>query len=58
MLKKVIFLSSLLFVCIMLMVSALLMDAETFGEVSSYFSIVCVLLSLIGVVIMIRKNKF
>ncbi len=58
MLKKLIFLSTLLLICIVMMLSALLMDAETFGQVSSYFAIVCVLLSLIGVVIMIRKYKF
>ncbi|MBQ8056957.1 MAG: hypothetical protein IJ275_01335 [Ruminococcus sp.] len=57
MLKKLIMLSVLLFVCIAMMVASLLMDAETFGQVSGYISIVCVVLSLIGVLIMLRKNK-
>lgn len=58
MLKKLILLSILLFICIVMMCISLLMDAETFGQVSGYISIVCVVISLIGVIIMLRKNKF
>lgn len=58
MLKKLIFLSVILFICIVLMAVSLLIDAQTFGQISSYLSIACVVLSLIGVVIMLRKNKF
>lgn len=56
MIKKLIFISVLLFVCIVLMLVSLLVDAKLFGELSSYFSIACVVLSLIGVVIAIRKD--
>lgn len=56
MIKKLIFISVLLFVCIVLMAVSLLVDAKLFGELSSYFSIACVVLSLIGVVIAIRKD--
>lgn len=56
MIKKLIFISVLLFVCIVLMAVSLLVDARLFGELSSYFSIACVVLSLIGVVIAIRKD--
>lgn len=58
MLKKLILLSVLLFICIVMMLVSLLIDAETFGQISGYFSIVCVVVSLIGVLIMLRKNKF
>ena len=58
MLKKLILLSVLLFICIVMMLVSLLIDAETFGQISGYISIVCVVLSLIGVLIMLRKNKF
>lgn len=58
MLKKLILISTLLSVCIVMMVVSLLMDAETFGMVSGYISIVCVVVSLLGVVIVLRKNKF
>lgn len=57
MIKKLIFIGALLLVCIAMMFVALLMDAETFGQVSSYIAIVCVVLSLIGVLIIIRKDK-
>lgn len=56
MIKKLIFISVLLFACIVLMAVSLLVDAKLFGELSSYFSIACVVLSLIGVVIAIRKD--
>lgn len=55
--KKLVLIIVLLLVCIAMMVSALLMSAETFAKVSSYFSIVCVLLSIIGVVLIIRNYK-
>ena len=58
MLKKLIFISVLLFVCIVMMGVALLTDAETFGMISGYISIVCVFVSLLGVLIVLRKNKF
>lgn len=58
MLKKLILLSAVLFVCIVMMVVSLLIDAQTFGQISGYLSIVAVVLSLVGVTIMLRKNKF
>lgn len=58
MLKKLILLSALLFICIVLMLVSLLIDAQTFGQISSYIAIACVVLSLIGVLIMLRRNKF
>ncbi|MBQ7132924.1 MAG: hypothetical protein IJO20_00340 [Ruminococcus sp.] len=58
MLKKLILLSGLLFVCIVLMAVSLLIDAQTFGQISSYLAIVCVVVSLVGVLIMLRRNKF
>ncbi len=58
MLKKLILLSGLLFVCIVLMAVSLLIDAQTFGQISSYLAIACVVVSLIGVLIMLRRNKF
>ena len=58
MLKKLILLSVLLLVCIVLMAVSLLIDAETFGQISSYIAIACVVVSLIGVLIMLRRNKF
>lgn len=57
MLKKLILLSVLLLVCIVMMLVSLFIDAETFGQISGYISIVCVIVSLIGVLIMLRKNK-
>ncbi len=58
MLKKLILLSGLLFVCIVLMLVSLFIDAQTFGQISSYLAIACVVVSLIGVLIMLRRNKF
>lgn len=58
MLKKLILISALLFVCIVMMCVSLFADAEVFGQISGYFSIVCVVLSLVGVLIMVKKNKF
>lgn len=55
--KKLIFIVVLLLACIAMMVSALLMSAETFAKLSSYFSLVCVALSIVGVVLIIRNNK-
>ena len=40
MLKKLILLSVLLFICIVMMLVSLLIDAETFGKISGYISIV------------------
>jgi len=36
---------------------SLLVDAQVFGQISSYIAIACVVLSLIGVLIMLRKSK-
>lgn len=58
MIKKLILLSVLLFVCIVMMLVSLLIDAQTFGQISGYFSIVCVVLSLVGVTMMLRKKKY
>lgn len=58
MLKKLILISALLFLCIVMMLVSLFTDAETFGQISGYISIVCVVVSLIGVLIMLRRNKF
>ena len=58
MLKKLILISILLFICIVMMAVSLLTDAETFGMISGYVSIVCVVVSLLGVLIVLRKNKF
>ncbi|MDO4748922.1 MAG: hypothetical protein Q4A12_07090 [Eubacteriales bacterium] len=57
MLKKLILISVVLLVCIVLMAVSLLIDAETFGQISSYLSIACVVLSVIGVIIMLRSQK-
>ncbi len=56
MIKKLIFISVLLLICIVMMEVSLLVDAKTFGELSSYFAIVCVVLSVVGVSIAIRKE--
>ena len=57
MIKKLIFISLLLLICIAMMVVALLMDEQTFGQISGYFSLLCVVISLIGVLMVLRKNK-
>ncbi len=57
MLKKLILISVVLLVCIVLMAVSLLIDAETFGQISSYLAIACVVLSVIGVIIMLRSQK-
>lgn len=41
-----------------MMAVSLLTDAETFGMISGYVSIICVVVSLLGVLIVLRKNKF
>lgn len=57
MLKKLIIISVALILCIVMMVSSLIMDEKTFGQVSSYLSIACVVLSLAGVVFILRQDK-
>ena len=57
MLKKLIIISVALILCIAMMVSSLIMDEKTFGQVSSYLSIACVVLSLAGVVFILRQDK-
>ena len=55
--KKLILISVLLIVCILMMISALLIDEKTFGQISGYFSILCIVVSLVGVLVLLRKNK-
>ena len=57
MLKKLIIISIALILCIAMMISSLIMDEKTFGQVSSYLSIACVVLSLVGVVFILRQDK-
>ena len=46
----------LLVLCIALMGISLLVRERTFGQVSSYIAIACVVVTLVGVVIIIRSN--
>lgn len=55
--KKLVFIMALLLLCIAMMVVSLVISAETFAQISSYFSIACVLISLVGVVFIIRGHK-
>lgn len=55
--KKLILISVLLLVCILMMISALLIDEKTFGQISGYFSILCIVISIVGVLVLLRKNK-
>lgn len=57
MLKKLIIISVALILCIAMMVLSLIIDEKTFGQVSSYLSIACVVLSLAGVVFILRQDK-
>ena len=57
MLKKLIIISLALVLCIAMMIISLIMDEKTFGQVSSYLSIACVVLSLAGVVFILRQDK-
>lgn len=56
MIKKLIIISLALVLCIAMMVASLLIDEKTFGQVSSYLSIGCVLLSIVGVVYVLRSE--
>ena len=42
--------------CIAMMVVALLTSEKTFGQISAYIAIACVVLGLVGMVILIRFN--
>lgn len=48
---------SLLAVSILLMGLSLLIDERVFGQISSYIAIACVVVTLVGVVIVIRSNR-
>ena len=52
-----IILIALLAVSILLMGLSLLIDERVFGQVSSYIAIACVVVTLVGVVIVIRSNR-
>ena len=47
----------MLVICIALMSVALLLKERSFGQVSGYIAIACIVVTLIGVVIIIRSNK-
>ena len=47
----------LLAVSILLMGVSLLLSERVFGQVSSYIAIACVLVTLVGVVLVIRSNR-
>ena len=58
--KNLIFLIVLmvmLFVCIVLMGVSLLVKDRTFGQVSGYLAIGAIVITLIGVVVIIRSNR-
>ena len=48
---------ALLAVSILLMSVSLLLSERVFGQVSSYIAIACVVVTLIGVVVIIRNNR-
>lgn len=50
-------LMALLVLCIALMGVSLLIKERTFGQVSGYIAIACIVITLVGVVIIIRSNK-
>lgn len=51
-----IILIALLAVSILLMSISLLLSERLFGQVSSYIAIACVVVTLVGVVVVIRSN--
>ena len=55
--KVLIILIVLLAVSILLMGLSLLVDERVFGQVSSYIAIACVVVTLVGVVIVVRSNR-
>lgn len=50
-------LMALLLICIGLMCAALLMKERVFGQVSGYIAIACIVITLIGVVIIMRSDR-
>ena len=48
---------AMLAVCILLMGISLLMSERVFGQVSSYLAIACIVVSLVGVVVVVRSNR-
>lgn len=48
---------AMLAVCILLMGISLLMSERVFGQVSSYLAIACIVISLVGVVVVVRSNR-
>ena len=48
---------TLLAVSILLMGISLLLSEKVFGQVSSYIAIACVVVTLIGVVLVVRSNR-
>lgn len=48
---------ALLAVSILLMGISLLLSERVFGQVSSYIAIACVIVTLVGVVVIIRVNR-
>ncbi len=60
MLKKLVLIMTLLLVCITMMIAALLIDEAVFMQVSGYFALACVVVSLVGVSFLMineKKNK-
>ncbi|MBQ9515930.1 MAG: hypothetical protein IJR57_07460 [Ruminococcus sp.] len=47
----------LLMLCIALMGISLLVKERTFGQASGYIAIACIVITLVGVVIIIRSDK-
>lgn len=50
-------LMALLVVCIALMGVSLLINDAVFGQVSGYIAIACIVITLVGVLIVIRSDK-
>ena len=48
---------AMLAVCILLMGISLLMSERVFGQVSRYLAIACIVVSLVGVVVVVRSNR-
>lgn len=55
--KYLIILISLLAVSILLMGISLILSEKTFGMISSYIAIACVVITLVGVLIIVRSNR-
>ncbi len=47
----------LLLICISLMAVSLLVRERTFGQVSGYIAIACIVITVVGVIIIMRSNK-